>query len=60
MLFAAFLGAGARTFRDVSGRKRVYWLVAAITVVAALGSALSPSFWGADRVPFPARVRCGR
>jgi MFS family permease len=26
MLFAAFLGAGARTFRDVSGRKRVYWL----------------------------------
>jgi PHS family inorganic phosphate transporter-like MFS transporter len=29
----------------VSGRKRVYWLAAAIMVVAAPGSALSPSFW---------------
>ena len=27
------------------GRKRVYWLVAAIMIVGALGSALSPSFW---------------
>ena len=27
------------------GRKRVYWLVAAIMIAGALGSALSPSFW---------------
>jgi MFS transporter, PHS family, inorganic phosphate transporter len=46
MLFAAFLGALVLgRFADVSGRKRVYWLVAAIMVVAAVGSALSPSFW---------------
>ena len=32
-------------FADLGGRKRVYWLVAAIMIVAALGSALSPSFW---------------
>jgi MFS family permease len=32
-------------FADVVGRKRVYWLVAAIMVVGALGSALAPSFW---------------
>jgi len=30
---------------DLVGRKHVYWLVAAIMVVAALGSALAPSFW---------------
>jgi PHS family inorganic phosphate transporter-like MFS transporter len=46
MLFAAFLGAFVfGRFADVAGRKRVYWLVAAIMVVAAVGSALSPSFW---------------
>jgi MFS family permease len=46
MLFAAFLGAFVfGRFADVAGRKRVYWLVAAIMVVAAVGSAVSPSFW---------------
>ena len=46
MLLAAFLGAFVfGRFADVAGRKRVYWMVAAIMVVAALGSALSPSFW---------------
>ena len=46
MLGAAFLGAMVfGRFADLAGRKRVYWLVAAIMVVAALGSALSPSFW---------------
>ena len=29
----------------MAGRKRVYWVVAAIMVGGALGSALSPSFW---------------
>jgi MFS transporter, PHS family, inorganic phosphate transporter len=32
-------------FADVVGRKHVYWLVAAITIAGAIGSALSPSFW---------------
>ena len=46
MLFAAFLGALVLgRFADTGGRKRVYWLVAVIMIVAALGSALSPSFW---------------
>src|SRR6478752_3682029 len=46
MLFAAFLGALVfGRFADVGGRKRVYWLVAAIMIVAAVGSALSPWFW---------------
>ena len=27
------------------GRKHVYWLVAAITIAGALGSALAPSYW---------------
>jgi MFS transporter, PHS family, inorganic phosphate transporter len=46
MLFAAFLGACVLgRFADTGGRKRVYWLVAAIMIVAAVGSALSPSFW---------------
>jgi MFS transporter, PHS family, inorganic phosphate transporter len=46
MLFAAFLGACVLgRFADTGGRKRVYWLVAVIMIVAALGSALSPSFW---------------
>jgi MFS family permease len=46
MLGAAFLGA--LTFgriADLVGRKRVYWLVAIIMSVAAIGSALAPSFW---------------
>jgi len=46
MLFAAFLGAMVLgRFADLGGRKRIYWLVAVIMIVAALGSALSPSFW---------------
>src|SRR5512135_3044512 len=46
MLAAAFLGALVfGRFADLVGRKRVYWLVAVIMVAAALGSALSPSFW---------------
>ena len=46
MLLAAFLGAMVfGRIADLVGRKRVYWQVAAIMVVAALGSALSPSFW---------------
>ena len=46
MLLAAFLGAFVfGRVADILGRKRVYWLVAAIMVVGALGSALSPSFW---------------
>jgi MFS transporter, PHS family, inorganic phosphate transporter len=46
MLFAAFVGAFVfGRFADLIGRKHVYWLVAAITIVGALGSALSPSFW---------------
>jgi MFS transporter, PHS family, inorganic phosphate transporter len=32
-------------FADLGGRKRVYWLVAVIMVVAAVGSALAPSYW---------------
>jgi PHS family inorganic phosphate transporter-like MFS transporter len=46
MLLAAFLGALVfGRLADVAGRKRAYWLVAVIMVVAALGSALSPSYW---------------
>jgi MFS family permease len=46
MLAAAFLGAFVfGRFADVAGRKRVYWMVAAIMIVGALGSALAPSFW---------------
>jgi MFS family permease len=46
MLGAAFLGACVfGRFADMAGRKRVYWLVAVIMVVGALGSALSPSYW---------------
>jgi PHS family inorganic phosphate transporter-like MFS transporter len=46
MLGAAFLGAFVfGRIADLVGRKRVYWLVAVIMVVAALGSALAPSFW---------------
>ncbi len=46
MLAAAFLGAFVfGRFADVAGRKRVYWIVAAIMIVGALGSALAPSYW---------------
>ena len=46
MLFAAFVGAFVfGRFADVIGRKHVYWLVAAITIAGALGSALAPSYW---------------
>jgi MFS transporter, PHS family, inorganic phosphate transporter len=46
MLAAAFLGALVfGRFADTVGRKRVYWVVAAIMITAAIGSALSPSFW---------------
>ena len=46
MLAAACLGAFVfGRFADLIGRKRVYWLVAVIMVVGALGSALSPSYW---------------
>src|SRR5579875_2100293 len=30
---------------DLVGRKRVYWMVAAVMAVAAVGSALAPSYW---------------
>jgi MFS family permease len=44
MLGAAFLGAMAfGRLADVIGRTRVYWMSAAIMVLAAIGSALSPS-----------------
>ena len=46
MLFAAFIGAFVfGRFADVIGRKRVYWIVAAIMIAGALGSALSQSYW---------------
>ena len=44
MLGAAFLGALAfGRLADVIGRTRVYWMSAAIMVLASVGSALSPS-----------------
>jgi MFS family permease len=46
MLAAAFLGAMVfGRLADRAGRKRAYWMVAAIMILGALGSALSPSFW---------------
>jgi len=46
MLAAAFLGALVfGRYADRAGRKRVYWLVAAIMIAGAVGSACSPSFW---------------
>ncbi|HUD78425.1 MAG TPA: MFS transporter [Streptosporangiaceae bacterium] len=46
MLAAAFAGAFVfGRYADKVGRKRVYWLVAAIMIVGALGSALSQSYW---------------
>ena len=58
MLAAAFLGALVfGRYADLVGRKRVYWLVAAIMIAGALGSALSGVVLGADRVPLRARPR---
>jgi MFS family permease len=46
MLGAAFLGAFIfGRYADMVGRKRVYWLVAAIMIAGSLGAALSQSFW---------------
>jgi len=46
MLAAAFLGAFVfGRYADMVGRKRVYWLVAAIMIAGAVGAALSGSFW---------------
>ena len=46
MLGAAFIGAFVfGRIADLVGRKHVYWIVAAIMIAAALGSALAPSFW---------------
>lgn len=45
-LAASFLGAFVfGRVADLLGRKRVYWLVAAIMVVGAVASALAPTFW---------------
>jgi MFS family permease len=56
MLAAAFLGAPVfGRYADVVGRKRVYWLVAAIMIAGALGSALSGSFW--VLIGFPVTMR---
>lgn len=44
MLGAAFLGAMAcGRLADVIGRTRVYWISAAVMVLAAIGSAFSPN-----------------
>jgi MFS transporter, PHS family, inorganic phosphate transporter len=46
MLAAACVGAFVfGRYADKVGRKRVYWLVAAIMIAGALGSAFSQSFW---------------
>src|SRR3984957_4175113 len=46
MLAAAFVGAFFfGRYADKVGRKRVYWLVAAIMIAGALGSAFSQSYW---------------
>jgi MFS transporter, PHS family, inorganic phosphate transporter len=46
MLAAAFAGALVfGRYADKVGRKRVYWLVAAIMIAGALGSAFSQSYW---------------
>jgi len=46
MLAAACVGAFVfGRYADKVGRKRVYWLVAAIMIAGALGSALSQSYW---------------
>jgi MFS transporter, PHS family, inorganic phosphate transporter len=46
MLGAACLGAFVfGRYADKVGRKRVYWLVAVIMILGALGSSVSRSFW---------------
>jgi MFS transporter, PHS family, inorganic phosphate transporter len=46
MLAAAFLGAFVfGRFADLAGRKRVYWMVAAIMIVGSVGSALATTYW---------------
>jgi PHS family inorganic phosphate transporter-like MFS transporter len=46
MLAAACAGAFVfGRYADKVGRKRVYWMVAAIMIAGALGSAFSQSFW---------------
>jgi PHS family inorganic phosphate transporter-like MFS transporter len=46
MLGAAFIGAFVfGRIADLVGRKRVYWMVAAVMAVAAIGSALAPGYW---------------
>jgi MFS transporter, PHS family, inorganic phosphate transporter len=46
MLAAACVGAFVfGRYADKVGRKRVYWMVAAIMIAGALGSAFSQSFW---------------
>jgi MFS transporter, PHS family, inorganic phosphate transporter len=46
MLAAAFVGALVfGRYADKVGRKRVYWIVAAVMIAGALGSAFAPSFW---------------
>jgi MFS transporter, PHS family, inorganic phosphate transporter len=45
-LAASFIGAFVfGRIADLLGRKRVYWLVAAIMVIGAIGSAVAPAFW---------------
>jgi PHS family inorganic phosphate transporter-like MFS transporter len=45
-LAGAFLGAFVfGRIADRAGRKRVYWMVAAIMIVGAVGSALAPGYW---------------
>jgi PHS family inorganic phosphate transporter-like MFS transporter len=45
-LAGAFLGAFVfGRIADRAGRKRVYWMVAAIMIVGAIGSALAPGYW---------------
>lgn len=45
-LLASFIGALVfGRIADLIGRKRVYWLVAAIMVVGAVGSAIAPALW---------------
>ncbi len=46
MLAAAVLGAFVfGRYADNAGRKRVYWLVAAVMIAGALGSAFAQSYW---------------
>ena len=45
-LAGAFVGAFVfGRIADLAGRKRVYWMVVAIMIAGAVGSALAPSYW---------------